>query len=56
MVGCATKKASSYLSQIYEGSLDKTALSSRLEVPAGETGADKVLLQKDSLDEAAVEY
>lgn len=37
------------ISQIYEGNLEKTALSSKLAVPAGETEADKVLLQKYTL-------
>ncbi|KAF3327519.1 xylulose kinase [Carex littledalei] len=37
------------ISQIYEGNQDKTALSSKLAVPAGETEADKVLLQKYTL-------
>jgi xylulokinase len=34
------------ISQIYEGSQEKTALSLKLAVVAGETEADKALLQK----------
>ncbi|KAJ4816217.1 Xylulose kinase [Rhynchospora pubera] len=37
------------ISQIYEENLDKTALSSKLAVPTGETEADKALLQKYTL-------
>ncbi|KAF3340875.1 PI-PLC X domain-containing protein [Carex littledalei] len=37
------------ISQIYEGNQDKTAFSSKLAVPAGETEADKVLLQNGTV-------